>query len=118
MAKNKTKYVGERYKSKHGKYKIIEYIGGSHSKVKVKFDLTGSEVICRYDTAHKGLALDPNYVTFLYVGKTFNTCRGPVTILRDLGYSKKKKHVFVWIRFELTGYECEERLKNILKWIC
>lgn len=38
MAKDKTKYVGERYESKHGKYEIIEYIGGSHSKVKVKFD--------------------------------------------------------------------------------
>lgn len=114
MAKNKTKYVGERYESKHGKYEIIEYIGAPHSKVKVKFDLTGSEVICRYDTAYKGFALDPNYVTFLYVGKTYNTCCGPVTILRDLGYNKKKKHVFVWIRFELTGYECEERLKNIL----
>ena len=114
MAKDKTKYVGERYESKHGKYEIIEYIGGSHSKVKVKFDLTGSEVICRYDTAYKGFALDPNYVTFLYVGKTYDTCCGPVTILRDLGYNKKKKHVFVWIRFELTGYECEERLKNIL----
>ena len=75
MAKDKTKYVGERYESKHGKYEIIEYIGGSHSKVKVKFDLTGSEVICRYDTAYKGFALSPlllNYGPFTSLDAAIN----------------------------------------------
>ena len=112
MAIDKTKYVGEEYESKHGKYKIIEYIGGKHSKVKVKFELTGSEVICRYDTAYKGFALDPEYINFLYVGKTYNTHCGPVLILKYLGFYKKCD--FVQIRFTLTGYEKEERLKNIL----
>lgn len=112
MAVDKTKYVGEEYESKHGKYKIIEYLGGSHSKVKVKFELTGSEVICRYNTAYKGFALDPEYINFLYVGKTYNTQCGPVLILEYLGFYKKCD--FVKIRFSYTGYEKEERLKNIL----
>ena len=114
MAIDKAKHVGEQYESKNGIYEIIEYLGGNkHPKVKVKFDLTGSEVICRYDTAHNGFALDPEYINFLYVGKIYDTCCGPVTILKDLGFYKKC--YFVWIRFEYTGYECEERLKNILK---
>lgn len=112
MAVDKTKYVGEEYESKHGKYKIIEYLGGNHPKVKVKFELTGSEVICRYDTAYKGFALDPEYMNFLYVGKTYETHCGPVLILKYLGFYKKCD--FVQIRFILTGYEKEERLKNIL----
>lgn len=112
MAIDKTKYVGEEYESKHGKYKIIEYMGGNHSKVKVKFELTGSEVICRYDTAYKGFALDPEYINFLYVGKTYNTQCGPILILEYLGFYKKCD--FVKIRFSYTGYEKEERLKNIL----
>ena len=103
MAKDNTKYVGERYESKHGKYEIIEYIGGSHSKVKVKFDLTGSEVICRYYTAYKGLAYDPEYFNFMYVGKTYETSCGAVEILQYLGFYKKCD--FVKIRFKLTGYE-------------
>lgn len=113
MAIDKTKYVGEEYESKHGKYKIIEYIGGNHAKVKVKFELTGSEVICRYDTAYKGFALDPEHVNILYVGKTYETQCGPVLILKYLGFYKKCD--FVQIRFLLTGYEKEERLKNILR---
>ena len=112
MAIDNSKHVGEQYESKNGTYKIIEYLGGKHPKVKVKFDLTGSEVICRYDTACNGFALDPEYINFLYVGKKYDTCCGPVTILKDLGFYKKC--YFVWIRFEYTGYECEERLKNIL----
>ena len=112
MAIDKTKHVGEQYESKNGIYEIIEYLGGKHPKVKVKFKLTGSEVICRYDTARNGFALDPEYINFLYVGKKYDTCCGPVTILKDLGFYKKC--YFVWIRFEYTGYECEERLKNIL----
>ena len=75
MAKDKTKYVGERYESKHGKYEIIEYIGGSHQKVKIKFDLTGSEVICRYDTAYKGFTLSPlllNYGPFTSLDAAIN----------------------------------------------
>ena len=107
-----TKYVGEEYESKHGKYKIIEYLGGNHQKVKVKFELTGSEVICRYDTAYKGFALDPEYINFLYVGKTYETQCGPIVILKYLGFYKKCD--FAQIRFTLTGYEKEERLKNIL----
>ena len=113
MAIDNSKHVGEQYESKNGIYEIIEYLGGKHPKVKVKFDLTGSEVICRYDTARNGFALDPEYINFLYVGKKYDTCCGPVTILKDLGFYKKC--YFVWIRFEYTGYECEERLKNILK---
>ena len=112
MAIDNSKHVGEQYESKNGIYEIIEYLGGKHPKVKVKFDLTGSEVICRYDTACNGFALDPEYINFLYVGKKYDTCCGPVTILKDLGFYKKC--YFVWIRFEYTGYECEERLKNIL----
>ena len=112
MAIDNSKHVGEQYESKNGTYKIIEYLGGKHPKVKVKFKLTGSEVICRYDTARNGFALDPEYINFLYVGKKYDTCCGPVTILKDLGFYKKC--YFVWIRFEYTGYECEERLKNIL----
>ena len=75
MAKDKTKYAWERYESKHGKYEIIEYIGGSHQKVKVKFDLTGSEVICRYDTAYKVFALSPlllNYGPFTSLDAAIN----------------------------------------------
>ena len=106
------KYVGERYESKHGKYEIIEYLGGNHPKVKVKFDLTGSEVICRYDTACKGFALDPNYINFTYVGKTYNSDYGPVTILRYLG--RRKKIEYVEIKFEVSGYVCEKRLKNVI----
>ena len=113
MAIDNSKHVGEQYESKNGIYEIIEYLGGKHPKVKVKFKLTGSEVICRYDTARNGFALDPEYINFLYVGKKYDTCCGPVTILKDLGFYKKC--YFVWIRFEYTGYECEERLKNILK---
>ena len=112
MAIDNSKHVGEQYESKNGIYEIIEYLGGKHPKVKVKFKLTGSEVICRYDTARNGFALDPEYINFLYVGKKYDTCCGPVTILKDLGFYKKC--YFVWIRFEYTGYECEERLKNIL----
>ena len=113
MAIDNSKHVGEQYESKNGIYEIIEYLGGNkHPKVKVKFKLTGSEVICRYDTARNGFALDPEYINFLYVGKKYDTCCGPVTILKDLGFYKKC--YFVWIRFEYTGYECEERLKNIL----
>ena len=112
MAIDNSKHVGEQYESKNGIYEIIEYLGGKHHKVKVKFKLTGSEVICRYDTARNGFALDPEYINFLYVGKKYDTCCGPVTILKDLGFYKKC--YFVWIRFEYTGYECEERLKNIL----
>ena len=112
MAIDNSKHVGEQYESKNGIYEIIEYLGGKHPKVKVKFKLTGSEVICRYDTARNGFALDPEYINFLYVGKKYDTCCGPVTILKDLGFHKKC--YFVWIRFEYTGYECEERLKNIL----
>ena len=113
MAIDNSKHVGEQYESKNGIYEIIEYLGGKHPKVKVKFKLTGSEVICRYDTARNGFALDPEYINFLYVGKKYDTCCGSVTILKDLGFYKKC--YFVWIRFEYTGYECEERLKNILK---
>ena len=47
MAIDNSKHVGEQYESKNGIYEIIEYLGGKHPKVKVKFKLTGSEVICR-----------------------------------------------------------------------
>lgn len=110
---DKEKIIGERYESKTGKYEIIEYIGKDHHRVKVRFDLTGSEVICRYDTAYKGLAYDPEYFNFMYVGKTYETSCGPVEILQYLGFYKKCD--FVKIRFKLTGYEKAERLKNILK---
>ena len=82
MAIDNSKHVGEQYESKNGTYKIIEYLGGKHPKVKVKFDLTGSEVICRYDTACRGFALDPEYINFLYVVKKFDKCCVPVSIYR------------------------------------
>lgn len=107
------KYVGERYESKHGKYEIIEYLGGKHPKVKIRFDLTGSEVICRYDTACNGFAQDPNYINFAYVGKTYDSDYGPVTILKYTGYRNKVD--YVEIRFEESGYVCEKRLKNVIE---
>lgn len=113
---DKTKHVGEVYESpSYGKYEIIECVTGPifNPMVKVKFANTNKIVECRYNAAIKGLARDPSHIESMYCGNTYDTCCGPVLVLEYLGYYKKCD--FVKIRFLYTGYECEERLKNILK---
>lgn len=111
---DKTKYVGEVYESKYGEYEIIEYVGCINRKpsVKVKFKLTGSEVICRYDTAYKGFAKDPEYYMFITKDKIYETCCGPVEVVGYLGFINH--HHIVMIRFLLTNTIKDEKFDNIL----